>query len=143
MTEYDIIEQLSDFHNKGILSLAEFEFAKKKLSKIKYKNKTIALLLSIFLGFYGIDRFYLGDIWIGILKLLTFGGFGILYIIDIVKIATRSIVIKGDKIIFDQNKVLDIFDEFERITDLYEGGALNNEEYGKYKKNLINKIYKT
>ena len=44
------------------------------------KNKMTALLLSIFLGGLGIDRFYLGYSGMGVLKLLTAGCFGILYI---------------------------------------------------------------
>lgn len=40
------------------------------------------------LGELGIDRFYLGDTGLGILKLLTVVGFGIWYIIDFVKIIT-------------------------------------------------------
>lgn len=35
------------------------------------KNPTIALLLSLFLGAMGIDRFYIGNIIIGIIKLLS------------------------------------------------------------------------
>jgi TM2 domain-containing membrane protein YozV len=55
------------------------------------KNWTVALILSILLGGLGVDRFYLGYIGLGILKLLTGGLCGILYIIDIVKIATNSL----------------------------------------------------
>lgn len=51
------------------------------------KNKTIALILSVLLGGLGIDRFYLGYTGMGILKLLTGGCLGILWIIDIVFIA--------------------------------------------------------
>ena len=40
------------------------------------------LLASIFLGTLGVDRFMIGDIGIGILKLLTGGLCGILTIID-------------------------------------------------------------
>ncbi len=46
------------------------------------KDRTIALILSILLGTLGIDRFYVGSIGMGILKLLTAGLFGILWIID-------------------------------------------------------------
>lgn len=51
----------------------------------------VALLLSIFLGLYGIDSFYLGKTGKGLLKLFTLGLFGILYIIDIIMIATKSV----------------------------------------------------
>ena len=43
-------------------------------------------LLSWFLGGLGIDRFYLGKIGTGILKLITIGGFGIWYLIDVILI---------------------------------------------------------
>lgn len=47
-----------------------------------FKNPIIALCLSIFLGGIGVDRFYVGDIGLGILKLITVGGFGIWTVID-------------------------------------------------------------
>lgn len=49
---------------------------------MEYKDPTIALILSIVLGCYGIDRFYIGDIGLGVGKLLTCGGCGIWAIID-------------------------------------------------------------
>ena len=55
------------------------------------KSKTTALILSILVGGLGVDRFYLGYTGMGILKLLTGGCFGILYLIDIINIATGKL----------------------------------------------------
>ena len=55
------------------------------------KSYMTALLLSIFLGGLGVDRFYLGYTGIGIAKLLTLGGCGIWSLIDLVLIAMRNV----------------------------------------------------
>ena len=52
------------------------------ISTIELKDPTTLLLVSIFLGGLGIDRFMLGDTGMGILKLLTLGCCGVLTIID-------------------------------------------------------------
>lgn len=49
---------------------------------IREKNPTIALVLSLVFGAFGIDRFYLGHYGLGLLKLVTFGGLGIWTVID-------------------------------------------------------------
>lgn len=56
------------------------------------KDPTISIILSILLGELGIDRFYIGDIGLGVGKLLTGGGCGIWWIIDLFLImeATRK-----------------------------------------------------
>lgn len=54
------------------------------------KDPTTVLLLSIFLGSLGIDRFMIGDTGMGILKLLTGGVCGILTIIDWFTISKKA-----------------------------------------------------
>ena len=48
------------------------------------------ILLCYFLGVLGIHRFYAGKVGTGILMIVTFGGFGIWVIVDMVLIATGS-----------------------------------------------------
>ena len=52
------------------------------LSTMELKDPTTYLLVSIFLGSLGVDRFMLGDTGMGVLKLLTCGCCGVLTIVD-------------------------------------------------------------
>ena len=60
------------------------------LTTVDIKDTTTLLLISILLGGLGIDRFMLGDIGMGILKLLTGGVCGILTIIDWFTVQNRT-----------------------------------------------------
>jgi len=51
----------------------------------------VAVVLSVFLGALGIDRFYLGYTWLGVAKLVTVGGLGIWALVDCVLIAVRMV----------------------------------------------------
>ena len=57
---------------------------------VELKDPTMMLIISIFLGYLGIDRFMLGGVPMGILKLLTCGLCGILAIIDWIQIMDRT-----------------------------------------------------
>ena len=52
------------------------------ISTVQLKDPTISLIVSILAGSLGIDRFLIGDIGLGIGKLITCGGLGIWAIID-------------------------------------------------------------
>ena len=60
------------------------------ISTIELKDPTTILLVSIFLGSLGIDRFMIGDTGMGILKLLTAGCCGVLTIIDWFTISKKT-----------------------------------------------------
>ena len=49
------------------------------------------LIISFLVGWFGIDRFYLGYTGLGILKLITFGGCGVWYIVDLILIAMGNL----------------------------------------------------
>ena len=60
------------------------------LQATELKDPTTILLVSIFLGTLGIDRFMIGDIGMGILKLLTAVLCGILILIDWFTISKKT-----------------------------------------------------
>ncbi len=68
------------------------------LMAVELKDPTTILLVSIFLGYLGIDRFMLGDTGLGVLKLLTGGVCGIMAIVDWFTVSNRTKEINFNKI---------------------------------------------
>ncbi len=59
-----------------------------------------AFLLALFLGVFGVHRFYAGRWASGVLQLVTFGGFGIWALIDVIMIACGGFKdAEGNKIV--------------------------------------------
>ncbi len=59
------------------------------MKKTRKLNWILTLLMSIFFGWIGVDRFMMGKVFTGILKLITFGGLGIWWLVDLILIATK------------------------------------------------------
>ena len=68
------------------------------LELVELKNPTTGLILSILIGGWGVDRFYAGDIGLGVGKLLTGGGCGIWWFVDLFMISNRIRAINFEKI---------------------------------------------
>lgn len=84
-----------------------------------YQYKT-ALLLSIFLGFFGIDRFYLGYAAIGLLKLCTFGFMLFGYVIDLILILTQKLGPADGS-----SYIVDYYDQIEHTSWPYNNNTFN------------------
>ena len=112
------------------------------------KDKTTALILSVLVGGLGVDRFYLGYTGLGVLKLLTAGCFGILWIIDIINIATGRLLPADGTPYEDDTKSAPVqaqpattpYDELEKIAKLHKAGILNDEEFAKAKSDCLAKM---
>jgi TM2 domain-containing membrane protein YozV len=78
----------------NIVQKLAFKAAQKSISKKAAaggKSQVTALILALLVGVLGIHRFYLGYTWQGIVQLLTFGGFGIWALIDLIRIITGDL----------------------------------------------------
>lgn len=121
------------------------------LSSANYKNPTTMLIISLFFGGLGIDRFMLGEIGIGILKLLTGGCFGILTIIDWFTVVNKTKqknfelfmeINNNQNLIFD-TKPSSKIEEIKKLQELLEAGIISEEEFELKKKEILWKMLKT
>jgi TM2 domain-containing membrane protein YozV len=63
------------------------------------KSKTTALILCIVLSWLGVHRLHVGQVGTGILFLLTLGGLGTWWILDIIQIATGKFTDKQGRVL--------------------------------------------
>lgn len=73
------------------------------IQSIQFMDPSVALIVSIIVGHFGIDRFMLGDTGLGVAKLLTCGGLGIWTIIDwfmIMGVAKEKNLLKLQQILY-------------------------------------------
>lgn len=123
------------------------------------KNKLTAILLSIFTGGLGIDRFYLGYTGLGVVKLLTMGGFGIWALIDLIMICTGSLrpadgspweeevraqaaPVQSAQPAYQAAPAPESsnLDALEKLAKLHEQGILTDEEFSQKKAELLSKM---
>ncbi len=60
-----------------------------KIKEARKVNWVLCLVMSVIFGSLGVDRFIMGKVGTGILKLITLGGLGIWWLVDVILIATK------------------------------------------------------
>ena len=93
--KYFPVEKIMYIKEK-LLALDDDKFS--MLTMIELKDPTTNLLISLFAGSLGIDRFMIGDTGMGVLKLLTGGLCGILTICDWFTIQSKTKELNFNKI---------------------------------------------
>ena len=125
------------------------------------KDWLVTLLFSIFLGYLGIHRFYVGKIGTGILWLLTGGCLGIGALVDIIMIATENFTDDANRLIVQDSRKNpnygysyaantnagatkspreDVLDQIEKLAKLRDSGVISQEEFEQKKAILMSKI---
>ena len=80
----------------ALVKLDDSYFA--RLHTVGLKDPVVCLVISLLAGPLGIDRFFVGDVGLGIAKLLTCGGLGIWTIVDYFLIMGRAREVNYEKL---------------------------------------------
>lgn len=78
-------------------------YLKASVESMRLKKPSTVQFIAVFPGFFGVDRFYLGEKWMGLLKYITLGGVGIWWILDIMSAKSRCRVYNCRKILEQTN----------------------------------------
>ena len=103
MSTADEIKKLNDLLRDRVITQEEFDSQKEKLLDSSTKTNSIdwlaLFLLTFFVGVLGVHRFYVGKIGTGVLMLITLGGFGVWFLVDLLLVVTGQFTNKdGQKI---------------------------------------------
>ena len=104
MSTADEIKKLNDLLRDKVITQEEFDSQKEKLLDSSTKTNSIdwlaLFLLTFFVGVLGIHRFYVGKIGTGVLMLITLGGLGVWFLVDLLLVVTGQFTNKdGQKIL--------------------------------------------
>lgn len=122
------------------------------IQEIKGQRWEYVLAFSFFLGCLGIDRFITGSWKLGILKLITIGGFGIWYLVDLVLIGTENFKDKDGNYIVryaeerqalsrnsSKDSASSVAKALEEFNDLKLKGIITDQEFKEKKAELLGK----
>ena len=103
MSTADEIKKLNDLLKDRVITQEEFDLQKEKLLNSSATTSTTdwltLFLLTFFVGVLGVHRFYVGKIGTGFLMLLTLGGLGVWFLVDLILVVTGQFTNKdGQKI---------------------------------------------
>ncbi len=103
MSTADEIKKLNDLLRDRVITQEEFDSQKERLLDSSTKTNSIdwlaLFLLTFFVGVLGVHRFYVGKIGTGVLMLITLGGLGVWFLVDLLLVVTGQFTNKdGQKI---------------------------------------------